>query len=585
MKNFYFLLFIIISILFLFKNFENESYYKVWKLTDSNCIFVDTNKNYIFDETIPIKIHDIFYINKDTDLNKFPLLAGLTEEEKVYLEYYASEFLNNTLKNKFVKIKNKKIYVDSKKLDDVLLSSNLFFNYDINTQKKLLDYIKSVNIDNFVIYNTKSRKYHRLGCIFGQKSKNYILITKDKMPVNSNPCGECFLNKYKMYKQSTVTKKDIKYRNYFLSDRINIYFLNLNQVLRPSSQCLTDACKRLKNEIDNANYSIDFAIYGIDNQPEIFNALVNAQKRGVKIRWVFDYDKKYYNYYSDTLKLKEIITANNSDKKYEDEYSSAIMHNKFFIFDNKKIWTGSANITGTDLTGFNANYSVLIDNPEIAEIYTNEFLQMYNGKFHRFKEKNTIKEVIVNDETSIKVLFSPQDDIMPGHIIPLILNAKKYVYIPVFFFTDKKLSKALQIAYNKGVDVKIITDATNASSRYTVHKELRKNGIKVKTENHAGKMHMKAIIIDDKISVLGSMNFTKSANYKNDENVLIINNSEIANYLKQTFLYLWSKIPDEYEYRDPKAESLESIGSCYDGIDNDFDEKIDKEDYGCQVNK
>ncbi len=70
-------------------------------------------------------------------------------------------------------------------------------------------------------------------------------------------------------------------------------------------------------------------------------------------------------------------------------------------------------------------------------------------------------------------------------------------------------------------------------------------------------MHMKALVIDDKISVIGSMNFTNSGEKRNDENVLIIQDEDIAKYIKNVFLYLWNKIPDKYLRFDPRAESLE----------------------------
>ena len=69
------------------------------------------------------------------------------------------------------------------------------------------------------------------------------------------------------------------------------------------------------------------------------------------------------------------------------------MHNKFFIFDNQKVWTGSANITGTDLTGFNANYAILINSNEVANIYLKEFEQMYENKFHKEKSKIQIYRI------------------------------------------------------------------------------------------------------------------------------------------------------------------------------------------------
>ena len=191
----------------------------------------------------------------------------------------------------------------------------------------------------------------------------------------------------------------------------------------------------------------------------------------------------------------------------------------------------------------------------------------------------------MNSGEKLSVHFSPQDSVTINYLLPLIKQAKKYIYIPAFLITDKKIQEALIAASNKGVEIKVINDATNAKSKYTVHKILRRNKIAVKTENYAGKMHMKSMIIDDKFSVIGSMNFTSSGNKRNDENVIIIESSEITKYLKDNFIYLWNKIPDKYLYYDPMAESLESIGSCYDGIDNDFDKKTDKEDEGCFIKR
>ena len=51
---------------------------------------------------------------------------------------------------------------------------------------------------------------------------------------------------------------------------------------------------------------------------------------------------------------------------------------------------------------------------------------------------------------------------------------------------------------------------------------------------------------------------------------------------KDFFLYLWTKIPDKYLKYNISAESKDSQGSCSDGVDNDYDGKIDKDDDGCK---
>ena len=136
-------------------------------------------------------------------------------------------------------------------------------------------------------------------------------------------------------------------------------------------------------------------------------------------------------------------------------------------------------------------------------------------------------------------------------------------------------------AHKRGVNIKIILDATTISSAKNKIKLLRDNGISVKVENYAGKVHSKSIIVDDKYIIAGSMNFTNSGENYNDENVLIIEDTRLTKYYRGFFEYLWNKIPDKYLKYNPKAEGKDSIGSCNDGIDNNYDGKIDNKDALC----
>ena len=95
-------------------------------------------------------------------------------------------------------------------------------------------------------------------------------------------------------------------------------------------------------------------------------------------------------------------------------------------------------------------------------------------------------------------------------------------------------------------------------------------------------MHSKSVIIDDRYLVLGSMNLSYSGNSRNDENVLLIENTTLAKYYKNFFEYVWKKIPDIWLTKNALGESHDSLGSCFDGIDNDFDEKTDSEDPACK---
>ena len=393
--------------------------------------------------------------------------------------------------------------------------------------------------------------------------------------------------------------------------------------------------KALVAEINKAHTSIDFAIYGMRDQNDIYEALVNAKGRGVEVRGIVDKDINDKNYYTSTNQLlstfKNINTDFKTDKNTkrikdneEDKYKSYcqqppgfkgplqcvgyslpgnkcllsshasreplefkgdIMHNKFFVIDKKVVWTGSTNLIDSGTGGYNANNAVIIRNIIISKWYTEEFEQMYSyWLFHRDKTKFKKKTMStqLSDGTKIGVEFSPQSYSMERTVRPLIKSAKKYIDLPVFFLTHKKVAGDLIAAHQRGVKVRVIIDATAATNGYTKHELLRAAGIPVKVENWGGKMHMKTAVFDGKKMVLGSMNWTSAGERTNDENTLIIESTKYSNQMHDFFNKMWASIPEKWLKNSPVAESLDSNSACFDEVDNDFDHLVDKEDPSCQ---
>ena len=580
----YFVLITIFILIFYF-SFDNEKDFKVVKVNSSVEFFVDFNSNNVADENEMIQMQ--WLDNEPSCFNKV---------QNAQLNYLGMLFAKKTLLNKKVQIVRGKdkypVVLLSDGIDYAQLLADKGYVLTTDNKNKVAENINKAKQLNIVSYNKKSNKFHNLDCKYALLSANEIVIEKQNLPKDAIPCKLCNLkNKKEDGKDNrTFYPKDIdeKYSPVYKDSLLDFYVTDFTKYNYPSSKCLTTLCKSLLHEINSAQSSIDFAIYGVDNQPSITNALINAAKRGVKIRWVYDLNKNGTTIYTETTSLKNILKESKSDIELNTSVISssnvtkdAIMHNKFFIFDGKKVWTGSANISHTDLSGFNANSAVLIKSSQIAKIYTDEFEQMYSGYFHKLKNRNKSEQT----GSSVAVYFSPQDRAISRHIIPLIKNAKHYVYVPVFVVTHKDFTNALIEAKQRGVDVRLIVDATSAGSKYSSVKNLRDNGVLVKTENRAGKMHMKSIIVDDKYVVLGSMNFTKSAENYNDENVLIISNPKLAANFKEKFLYFYNSIPNKWLYKNPMAESFNSINSCYDGVDNDFDGKVDMRDDSCKFKR
>lgn len=603
---------------FLLYETQKSNDFHVLKIDSPTEIVVDLNKNGICDKNEVITLKDIQSFSTKQSVAQAALARQIkiTNEDALGLGFLAENFAKETLINRKVKLEKPTclntpnvmlnlfqhrkgaqlcdpetssgrheeftIISNGKNYENLLLNKGFAVKNDEKSTLALQKNIEKVHKLNLCIFNNKSHKYHKLNCKYGLMAHNSQILPISQLPKDAKSCKFCHLSKKcvkcKMQKVKVEEIPDVKSPpTVFKTSHIKLFLTDFTRILKPSNSCDTAVCQAVVQEINSAKNSIDFAIYGYTKIPKLQQALEKAQQRGVKIRFVYDTDRNNNNIYPDTLYLTQIIKNNFTD------HLPPIMHDKFFIFDNRYVITGSANISNTDMSGFNSNAVILIDSEKMANIYEQEFEQMYRGKFNKSKSKFKNKEIQIGN-TNFQVYFSPEDKGLNA-IIPLIDSSQKYIYIPAFLITHKGLAVSLINASKRGVSVKIILDATNTHTSSSKLKLLRQNGIQVKTENIAGKLHSKSIIIDDIYTIIGSMNFSRSGETSNDENLLVIKNREIALFYKTFFQYLWKRIPDKWLKYNARAESTDSIGSCSDGIDNDFDGKIDKADESCKMKK
>lgn len=110
-------------------------------------------------------------------------------------------------------------------------------------------------------------------------------------------------------------------------------------------------------------------------------------------------------------------------------------------------------------------------------------------------------------------------------IVHAIDEARSSVLVQAYGFTNKFILRALVQAHRRGVEVKIILDKSNESRRYSGATYVHNAGIPVWIDYRPAIAHNKVMIIDGKNVVTGSFNFTKSAQTRNAENVLLIQNA------------------------------------------------------------
>ncbi|KKQ33056.1 MAG: Phospholipase D/Transphosphatidylase [candidate division TM6 bacterium GW2011_GWF2_37_49] len=163
-----------------------------------------------------------------------------------------------------------------------------------------------------------------------------------------------------------------------------------------------------------------------------------------------------------------------------------------------------------------------------------------------------------------EVFFSP-DDSPTKRLIEIINTTKKRVYAAVYMLTDKQIAAALVSAKQRGVDVKIIIDKATADYEYGKSKVLQEAGIDVyvfaddsKNKKFGALMHNKFAILDEKIWT-GSFNWTKSANQKNQENVILTTNKKVCQKFEEHFEILKKRcFLNKGSHRKPKNNNYDS---------------------------
>ncbi|MEE2925323.1 MAG: phospholipase D-like domain-containing protein, partial [bacterium] len=122
------------------------------------------------------------------------------------------------------------------------------------------------------------------------------------------------------------------------------------------------------------------------------------------------------------------------------------------------------------------------------------------------------------------------------------------IVIALFFLTDPDIIDLLRLKRSTGVTVKIVIDNLGLGSRVAKKKESLSQLLKIYKLEHwkddgAGHWHHKAAVIDKKVVLSGSANWSQSAFTKNDENLLQMEHPELAIKLekileaKKSFIY------------------------------------------------
>ncbi len=121
-------------------------------------------------------------------------------------------------------------------------------------------------------------------------------------------------------------------------------------------------------------------------------------------------------------------------------------------------------------------------------------------------------------------------------IVNQITNSNRQVLVQAYSFTSPDIVNALAAAKRRGVDVRVILDKSNAckgseeceKKGALAAETLSSIGVPILIDQIHGIAHNKVIIIDGERIITGSFNFTKAAQDRNAENLMVISDQNLS---------------------------------------------------------
>jgi phosphatidylserine/phosphatidylglycerophosphate/cardiolipin synthase-like enzyme len=346
--------------------------------------------------------------------------------------------------------------------------------------------------------------------------------------------------------------------------------------------------------INNARRSLDIEQFYISTKPnepleDIINAVVEAGKRGVKVRIIADAGMyKTYPQTLDMLGKQKNISVQLIDFR---KISDGVEHAKYFIVDGEEVYLGSQNFDWRALKHI-YELGVHITDKNAAKTFTDIFeidwkLSGPEGKNYKIsKEQYKIPYVLIEGQDTLKYYptFSPTGYIPDEslwdekQLVSLIDNAKAEIYFHVLTYSPvakKKdyyevLDNALRGAATRGVKVHIMcADWCKRKPTIDYLKSLVVvPNIEVKLSTipewsggyipFARVDHSKFMVVDDQFGWIGTSNWEKSYFYNARNIGVVVENKTVNKILKKIYLKNWNSsysysLKPEIEYTPPKV--------------------------------
>ncbi|KAJ7403981.1 Mitochondrial cardiolipin hydrolase [Willisornis vidua] len=152
----------------------------------------------------------------------------------------------------------------------------------------------------------------------------------------------------------------------------------------------------------------------------------------------------------------------------------------------------------------------------------------------------------------------PRADTSLSRLVRRLLSARRSLDLCIFSFSCPLLARAVHLLHRRGVRVRLVTDAQYMGLQGSQIGRLRQEGIQVRHDQHSGYMHHKFAIVDRRMLITGSLNWTSQAIQSNRENVLVVDDAECVKPFLEEFERMWEEYnPTNYIF--PKGSASNAV--------------------------
>lgn len=295
--------------------------------------------------------------------------------------------------------------------------------------------------------------------------------------------------------------------------------------------------------IDRAHRTLDVAVYDIDLMP-VAEALLRARDRGVRVRVVTE---------TDNADTKAIARLRAGGIPVVTDEREGYMHNKFMVIDGEWVWTGSMNFTDNDVYQ-NNNNAALIRSPDLARNYAAKFAAMFERRaFGPARAPGDTVPRLTIEGVPVENYFAPEDPTVEA-IVRAIRGARERIVFMAFAFTHPKIADAVLERARAGVEVHGVFETAGAEAPASQFRRLRQAGVDVVKDGNPYTMHHKVFVIDRRVVIFGSYNFSRNAERDNDENFLIVADPAMAARFEAEFARVYEQALNPPRTEWPAAE-------------------------------